>query len=99
MPPEPLIAPKMDNFRRDLMFRVISGDVRVIPIVYQIDQFKDCDKILRWLIANSIVGYQLFEWLKLYHGNSPLRMVTHIINLIERNANVKRRLYANRDLK
>lgn len=92
-PPKP---PPMDPYRRELMFKVINDDMRVVQIVYQIDQFKYCDVILKWLVDNHMTGRNLMAWLNDHHDRSVLSLVTEIVRRVEKNA--KRALLAS-DLK
>jgi len=98
-PEEPKIkAPEMDPMRRELMLRVINDDMRCVPIVYQIDQFKHCDRALVWLLEAKITGHNLYEWIHREHSGSVLFMIHFIVKQVEKVIG-ERRLYAHEDLK
>jgi len=51
----------MNENKRELIFKVIDGDPRVVDVMYHFDRFVHCEPMLRWLIANQITGKKFFE--------------------------------------
>lgn len=51
----------MDNKRRELIFKVIDGDVRNVDVMFHFDRFVHCERMLEWLIANKITGKAFFD--------------------------------------
>lgn len=61
------------------MHIAMDGNSLLAPIMHQLSHYRDCDKILKWLIRNKIVGFNLFDWLKIEHQNSLMSMVKFIV--------------------
>jgi len=55
----------MNPSRRAMMFRVIDGDERVIPYMYDLNNTpKHCDDILKMCIERGLTGRNFIAWTK-----------------------------------
>ena len=75
--------------RKELMLEVINGNPFVVPIMHQLIHYKDCNKFLKWLIKNQIVGYNLLDWIKVEHQSSVLGMVQTIVKYNNKNREIR----------
>jgi len=56
----------MNEITRQKYLRVLDGEVSILPIMHQISNYRDADKILSWLIKNSLTGKEFKTW---FNGN------------------------------
>lgn len=79
----------MNDLRRELFFKVIDGDPRVVDIMFQFDRFKHCESMLRWLVANKITGKTFFEVYLNQFKASWLTMGKWIVMKINKDSELK----------
>jgi len=63
---------------KELMHRVIDGDIEALPIMHQLTRYTHADNILSWLKMNNITGKTLVDWHKNDFKKSTLGMVNFI---------------------
>ena len=68
---------QMDSELVNLFLKVIDGNQKSTRIAFEISNFKDRHKILRWLISNKQTGTQL-ETFFLENRSSILKMIQSI---------------------
>lgn len=56
----------MNELKRQKYLAVIDGEPSLLPIMHQMDHYKDSEKILSWLIKNKLTGKNLKQW---FDGN------------------------------
>lgn len=71
----------MTNERRDLMFRAMDGHSDLAGSMHILNQYVDCDKILKWLIRHNCTGNNLREVIVKQFGSSVYRLVEHIVTV------------------
>lgn len=79
----------MNENKRELFFKVIDGDPRVVDIMFQFDRFVHCERMLQWLVKNKITGKAFFD---LYLGQfkaSWLTMGKWIIMKVNKDSELK----------
>tara|TARA_Y100001963_G_scaffold122832_1_gene172407 strand:- start:595 stop:906 length:312 start_codon:yes stop_codon:yes gene_type:complete len=91
-------SPQMSNMQRELYLRLIDDHAAAMPVVYQINNYRYCFEISRWLYENSITGRILIDFLKVKFENSIMEMVKFIIMKIN-NDREKKPIYAYKDYK
>ncbi len=75
--------------RKNLMHKVMDGNLSLVHYMHQLDRFLHCDNILKWLIQNRIIGKTLQEWIEINFNRSTLSMVQFIIKYREKNSEYK----------
>ena len=83
--------------RRELMFNVMDGDNRVLPMLYQLNNFQRCDEIFRYLIRNNLTGRELIFWFNETFQGSFLNLVAHCLKKIDRDV-MRRPLHYHKDM-
>lgn len=88
---------RMSAGRRERMMRVMDGDSRILPLLFEVQKYVKCDDILSWLIKSNITGVTLWDWYVNTHKASPLAMMGYVVNKIEQNRRF-RQMYAGKDV-
>jgi hypothetical protein len=76
---------KMSKERRWLIHNVMDGNIELVHQMHQLTRYRDCDKILTWLIENKIKGKSLLGWIKIKFNGSLHGMVLFIVNYYNKN--------------
>lgn len=74
----------MSPRRRELIFKCIDGDSRLLPAMHMCTQFYRCDDIIEWLISNRFTGKNLWDWIKSEHGGSYFGMAKFVLTKLKR---------------
>lgn len=85
----------MKPMTRDLMLQVINDYMPNVPLVHQLERYVYVDNILKWLLFHGIRGQDFYNWVRIMHDGSILKMVGHISSLCNR-TNLKN-LYLGKD--
>ena len=89
---------EMSDMQRELYFRLMDGNNSVMPIIFQIHNYKYSWEISRWLYENQITGRILVDFLKVKFESSIMRMVKFVIMKINKDKELKP-IYAHKDYK
>ena len=86
---------RMSPRRKELMHQVMEGLPNIAPVLFQIQMYRECDNVLKWLVNNRLTGHTFREWFLVEQDSSPLKMMGAIINDLEkrRKGISKRKLY------
>lgn len=79
----------MNEMKRELIFKVIDGDPRVVDIMFHFDRFKHCERMLQWLVANKITGSKFFDIYLNQFKASWLTMGKWIVMKINKDSELK----------
>lgn len=81
----------LSSLRRKLMLEIIDGQQGVPPLMFHLHQhYKNCDRMLNWLVKNNLKGKKLLDWIKVEHKGSPLAACSYILGKVNReNGNFK----------
>lgn len=79
----------MNESKRDLIFKVIDGDPRVVDVMFHFDRFVHCERILQWLIKNKLTGARFFDVYLNEFKASWLTMGKWIIMKIQKDTEMK----------
>jgi hypothetical protein len=79
----------MNDLRRELFFKVIDGDPRLVDIMFQFDRFKHCERMLQWLVVNKITGPKFFDIYLNQFKASWLTMGKWIVMKINKDSELK----------
>lgn len=81
---------------RELMLRVIDGDPRVLPYMFDLNQTRHVGRVLGMALARGLTGYRFIEWTKTPEGVSilsaaysealPEKLNAAVVNKMERAA-------------
>lgn len=83
----------MNEYRRELLFRVLDDEPKLLPTLHQLDHYVRCDDMLRWLIQNRLTGKNLLSWMNLYFPKSILNMPEFILFKIKKDLEQKPVVY------
>lgn len=65
----------MNAMTRILFLKVIDGQQEILPTMYQLSSYRDCDGVLLWLIKNKLTGKNFKEWFIGNFESSVLNMI------------------------
>jgi hypothetical protein len=88
----------MDTKKRELFFRVIDGDSRLIEIMFHFDRFTHCERMLEWLIQNKITGKTFFDLYLNTFKASWLSMGKWVVMRVNKDKELKP-VYAGKDFR
>ena len=81
---------------RDLMLRVIDGDPRVLPYMFDLYRTLHVTRVLQMALERGLTGYRFIEWTKTPEGVSilgaaysealPEKLNASVVNKMERDA-------------
>ena len=78
------VKPKMSQEAKELMHKVMDGQIVLVPVIHQLTRYVDHEKFLKWLVINKITGANLLDWIKINFRGSLLEMVKYIIKINNR---------------
>lgn len=87
--------PKISSQRRELIFKVLDDFINpgMLRVVHELTNYRYCDNILLWLIANKITGKELNEFLNIQFKGSILSMVQYVVKIINKDNEIKPIIY------
>ena len=80
---------EMSAMQRELYLRIVDDNPLVMPIVYNIHNYKFSFEISRWLYENQITGKILLDFLKTKFENSILALVKFVVMKINKDKEIK----------
>jgi hypothetical protein len=80
---------EMSAIQRELYLRIVDDNPSVVPIVYNIHNYKFSFEISRWLYENQITGKILLDFLKTKFENSILALVKFVVMKINKDKEIK----------
>lgn len=83
----------MTEKRRDLIFQLTEGNLKLLPLMHELTQYERCDEVLAWLVGRKITGEDLWEYYTKIWSNRILSMTQFILMRIDRNKEIKPILY------
>lgn len=75
--------------RRQMMLKVMDGDMRIPPILFSWKDFARIDDVLEWCIRNRMTGKNLYTWLYGTFRNSILNPLHFIVAKIDKDPEYK----------
>jgi hypothetical protein len=80
----------MTPFTRDLILKVMDGDIRLGRLMWVFANHKRCDEMLIWCLKNNLKGKELFEWADSVWGfKFSLPVLQFISKKLDRDLEVK----------
>lgn len=83
----------MHPVRKELILKTINGDINLVETMHSLTRYRDCDRILKWLLRNNIKGSNLSDWIKINHSNSILNMVKFVVKCANNEREIKPIIY------
>ena len=80
---------EMSVIQRELYLKIVDDNPLVVPIVYNIHNYKFSFEISKWLYENKITGKILLDFLKTKFENSLLALVKFIVMKINKDKKIK----------
>ena len=74
----------MSPARRDLMFRVMDGERKILPYLHHFDGYTRCDYMLSWLIDNHLTGKNFLDWTQKYFPTGFMDCAVFILTRIDK---------------
>lgn len=85
----------MSPLRTNLMMKIIDGDHRIPPLMYNFDRLVRCDELLKWLVNNNLTGVNFLGFL-LENSNSFLQTAAEITRRVDKDK-ICKPIFAGRD--
>lgn len=79
----------MTEYRRQLMLTVCDNDMRIPPILHQLDCYVRCDDVLQWLINHNLTGNELFLLIRYKYSNSVQGLVKDVLRRLNKDLEKK----------
>lgn len=74
----------LTELRREMILRVVDGQMDLTPIMYHYHHLVRCDEVLAWLIRHGITGHIFRSWFYSEHKGSILGSVGFVLKQIEK---------------
>lgn len=72
----------MTESERQLMLRVLDGNPELATFVYHLWHYRKAENMLRYLIANDLVGAKLWLFVKQECGGTPMNLAKELLKRI-----------------
>lgn len=79
----------MTEYRRQLMLTLCDNDMRIPPILHQLDAYVRCDEVLQWLIKHRFIGNELFLLVRHKYSNSVQSLVKDVLRRLNKDSENK----------
>ena len=76
--------------KRELIQRVIDGDLRLLPLMHQLDGFTHSMRMFTWLNQNKIVGVELYALWTLNFKSSWLGLGKWVVMMINKDNQIRK---------
>lgn len=64
--------------------RVSDGDPRTLPYLFHLKDYRQCDDVLRFLVAHRLTGPEFMRWVKSIGWSTPLGAASNAIAIVEK---------------
>lgn len=83
------MAAKYDQRLMDMHRAVADGDMRLAPLMFQINLCVDREAILKWLFENHLTGDELVKWQTVSFGGGMLALIKEVKKRIAKEDEVR----------
>lgn len=81
----------MSESRRELFLRVVDGDMRLPPYLFNWAQRPACDVVCKWLIKHNMTGKVLHDWMRANFKNSMDLPFKWVFSKVQRDPELAKR--------